>query len=150
MRIGELSARSGRSIHTIRWYEAQYLIPGVQRDLAGRRVYSQMHVGWMELIDRLRRTGMSVEQMREFTGWVKAGDATIGRRRQLLRTHRRRVEEMADYLSEALALIDYKIDYYDTWLATGIEPKTAQPRKKVKREGPQITVLLPKRQLKKR
>ncbi len=30
--IGALSARTGRSIHTIRWYEAQGLIPGVARD----------------------------------------------------------------------------------------------------------------------
>lgn len=35
-RIGELAARTGRSIHAIRWYEAQGLIPGVARDSGGR------------------------------------------------------------------------------------------------------------------
>ena len=38
-RIGTLATRSGRSIHTIRWYESQGLIPGVERDAGGRRVY---------------------------------------------------------------------------------------------------------------
>jgi hypothetical protein len=54
--IGVLSARTGRSIHTIRWYEAQGLIPGVARDGGGRRVYGELHVGWLALMDRLRRT----------------------------------------------------------------------------------------------
>ena len=52
--IGELSARSGRSIHTIRWYEAQGLMPGVQRDGGGRRVYAEGHVAWLQLMQRLR------------------------------------------------------------------------------------------------
>ena len=67
MKIGELSSRSGRSIHAIRWYEAQGLIPGVERDGGGRRVYSDLHVGWLDLMDRLRRTGMTIAQMREYT-----------------------------------------------------------------------------------
>jgi DNA-binding transcriptional MerR regulator len=71
--IGELSARSGRSIHTIRWYEAQGLIPGVVRDSGGRRNYTEQHVDWLDLMDRLRRTGMSVAEMRDYASLVKLG-----------------------------------------------------------------------------
>ena len=46
LRIGELAARTGRSVHTIRWYERQGLIPGIVRDNGGRRVYHERHVGW--------------------------------------------------------------------------------------------------------
>ena len=38
LRIGALSSRTGHSIHAIRWFEAQGLMPGVQRDDGGRRV----------------------------------------------------------------------------------------------------------------
>ena len=31
IRIGELAARTGRSVHTIRWYEQQGLLPPVPR-----------------------------------------------------------------------------------------------------------------------
>jgi DNA-binding transcriptional MerR regulator len=150
MRIGELSVRSGRSVHTIRWYEAQRLIPGVTRDDAGHRVYSQMHVGWMDLIDRLRRTGMSVRQMREYTAWVKVGQTTLKRRQQLLRAHRRRLEEMADYLAGSLELIDFKINFYETWMATGVEPKASSPCQMVRRDGSPITMALPQQRLKRR
>jgi DNA-binding transcriptional MerR regulator len=51
--IGELATRTGRSIHALRWYEAQGLMPGVIRDSGGRRVYSELHLGWIDLIHRI-------------------------------------------------------------------------------------------------
>ncbi len=64
MRIGELARRSGRSVHTIRWYEAQGLMPGVVRDAARRRVYAPDHLLWLELVDRLRLTGMTIAEIK--------------------------------------------------------------------------------------
>src|SRR5438445_1036729 len=91
-RIGQLAARTGRSIHAIRWYEAQGLIPGVERDSGGRRVYSQLHLSWLDLMERLRRTGMSIAQMRQYTALVKQGNSTLHRPQVLLSAHRARVE----------------------------------------------------------
>ena len=54
-------------------YEAQGLVPGVARDAGGRRLYTEQHVGWLLLMDRLRRTGMSIAQMRQYTALVKQG-----------------------------------------------------------------------------
>src|SRR5215207_11397676 len=52
--IGWLATKAGRSVHTIRWYERQGLLPGVTRDAGGRRVYLPEHVQWLALMDRLR------------------------------------------------------------------------------------------------
>ena len=52
LRIGKLARLTGRSVHTIRWYEAQRLIPGVRRDPQGRRVYHEQHVEWLALLER--------------------------------------------------------------------------------------------------
>ncbi len=71
LRIGDVASRTGRSVHAIRWYEAQGLMPGVVRDSGGRRTYTAYHVGWLDLMDRLRRTGMSIAQLREYTALVK-------------------------------------------------------------------------------
>src|SRR5260370_42116831 len=62
LRIGEVASRTGRSVHTIRWYESQGLLPGVARDGSDRRIYSEYHVGWLGLIDRLRYTCISCRQ----------------------------------------------------------------------------------------
>jgi len=121
--IGALSARTGRSIHTIRCYEAQGLIPGVARDGGGRRVYGELHVGWLALMDRLRRSGMSIAEMRAYTALVKLGRTTLPQRREMLAAHRERVLQTIAEHRAALRLIDAKVGFYDEWIATGQRPK---------------------------
>jgi len=137
LRIGELAARAGRGVHAIRWYEAQGLIPGVVRDRAGRRVYSELHLSWLDLMDRLRRTGMSIAGMREYTTLVKQGRSTLRQRQELLASHRARVKEAIADWTAALQLIDSKIDFYGEWLATGKQPPLPKP--------PRRSVAAPKR-----
>lgn len=120
--IGGLAQRTGRSIDTIRWYEAQGLVPGVARDPGGRRRYTEQHVGWLLLVDRLRRTGMSIAEMRRYTALVKQGRSTLQERQDMLREHRERVERTIAEWTEALALLDGKIDFYGQWLHTGRRP----------------------------
>lgn len=143
LRIGELSARSGRSIHAIRWYETQGLIPGVVRDAGGRRVYTTLHVDWLDLMDRLRRTGMSIAEMRAYTALVRQGRATLQQRKDMLQAHRARVLARIAEWTVALRLIDSKIDYYGEWVATGHRPK-GQPEDRVKEEGPVAQPARPK------
>jgi DNA-binding transcriptional MerR regulator len=116
LRIGELARLSGRSTHTIRWYEAQQLMPGAARDAAGRRLFSQAHVDWLELMERLRASGMSIRQMQAYARQVRQGKATLGARQALLREHRERVEARLAELRDAMALIDRKVALYDKWI----------------------------------
>ena len=125
--IGQLAARTGRSVHTIRWYEAQGLIPGVARDGGRRRVYGELHISWLELMDRLRRTGMSIAEMRRYTSLVRQGKSTLAARQAMLQAHRERVlRTIADW-QQALALLDSKIDFYGQWQRTGHRPRHDAP-----------------------
>lgn len=116
LRIGELARLSGRSTHTIRWYEAQQLMPGAARDAAGRRLFSQAHVDWLDLMDKLRSSGMSIRQMQAYARQVRHGKATLAARQALLREHRERVLEQLARLQQAVALIDRKVALYDRWI----------------------------------
>lgn len=122
LHIGELSARTGRSVHTLRWYEKEGLIPNVSRDPGGRRVYTERHVMWMRLLGKLRATGMSVAQIREYAELARQGDDTLAARIELLSEHRTRVEAQRAELAEALELIDFKLDSYRDWLREGGYP----------------------------
>jgi DNA-binding transcriptional MerR regulator len=144
MQIGELSARTGRTAHTLRWYDAQRLIPGVRRDAGGRRVFREEHVLWLHLLDRLRASGMSIRQMREYTALVRRGESTLDQRRDLLAVHRQRVRRSIDEFKAAAALIDAKIVFYERWIASGQQPDgwwpppkagTHAPRRNLKRRG---------------
>jgi DNA-binding transcriptional MerR regulator len=124
LRIGELSRRTGRSIHAIRWYETQGLVPGVQRDGAGRRLYAEQHVNWLELMDRLRRTGMSIAEMRRYTALVKQGRSTLKQRREMLAAHKAVVLQRIEEWQQALRLVDAKLDFYGEWIESGQRPKS--------------------------
>ena len=117
LRIGELARLSGRSAHTIRWYEAQRLMPGAARDAGGRRLFSQAHVEWLGLLDRLRASGMSIRDMQAYARLVRQGKPALAECRELLRAHRLKVEQRTAELREALALVDRKIAMYDGWIA---------------------------------
>ena len=122
LRIGKLARLSGRSVHTIRWYEAQRLIPGVRRDPQGRRVYHEQHIEWLALLERLRRSGMSIKGLREYASLVRKGASSLRERQQLLRAHRRLIEERVADLTQALEVVDAKIDFYAKWQSSGVQP----------------------------
>ena len=122
LRIGKLARLTGRSVHTIRWYEAQRLIPGVRRDPQGRRVYHEQHVEWLALLDRLRRSGMSIKGLRDYASMVRKGGASLRERQQLLRAHRQLIEQRIAELTQALEVVDGKIEFYAKWLSTGVQP----------------------------
>ncbi len=120
--IGRLAERTGRSIHAIRWYEAQGLVPGVARDAGGRRIYTEGHVGWLQLMERLRKTGMSIAEMRRYTSLVRQGKSTLAARQAMLQEHRERVQRTIGEWQQALVLLDSKIDFYGQWQRTGQRP----------------------------
>ncbi len=126
LRIGQLAALAGRSVHTIRWYEAQGLLPPVPRDGGGRRSYSQRHLNWLELMERLRRTGMSVADLRVYTSLAQQGGSTLAATRAMLLEHRERVLGRIAESQAALLLLDEKIAFYSVWITQGVRPKKAR------------------------
>jgi DNA-binding transcriptional MerR regulator len=124
IRIGELARRTGRSVHTIRWYEQQGLLPPVPR-LGAHRIYSNRHVEWLELMERLRGSGMSVADLRRYTALAQRGAAHLEQVRALLEEHRRQLQDRMAELRRAERLIDEKIAFYERWKAEGQRPGTA-------------------------
>lgn len=131
LHIGDVASRTGRSVHTIRWYERQGLIPGVCRDGGGRRVYSTYHVGWLDLMERLRWTGMSISEMREYTKLAQQGPTALSHRHALLKRHQMQVRQNIQRWTDALALIEAKIEFYEEWIAGGTRP-AAPPHHRLK------------------
>lgn len=117
--IAEIAERTGLSKDTLRWYEQQGLIQGVDRDASGYRAYGERAVRLIELVIRLRRTGMPVRQARAFVAMVAEGAASHGRRMALLEEHRERVLEQLAQLNSDLQAIDSKIEHYARLIDNG-------------------------------
>jgi DNA-binding transcriptional MerR regulator len=110
--VGEAAAKVGLSVHTLRWYEQEGLVAPVGRDTAGRRRYSPDDLDWLQLLTRLRGTGMPVREMRRYAELVRSGDGTVTERLRLFEEHRQRVLARIAELQHDLDAINAKIEYY--------------------------------------
>jgi DNA-binding transcriptional MerR regulator len=110
--VGEAAAAVGLTTYTLRWYEQEGLVEPVDRDSAGRRRYSEGDLGFLTLLTKLRRTGMSVADMRKFAELIRAGSHTVPERLELLERHRDGVLERIDALQRDLEAVNHKIDIY--------------------------------------
>src|SRR5262245_20515519 len=110
--IAEVAERTGLTPHTLRYYERDGLMLGVGRAGSGHRRYSERDLGWIELITKLRATGMPIREVRRYAELVRAGDGNEDERLTLLRAHRERVRAQLDTTAAYLGAIDLKISYY--------------------------------------
>ncbi|ROS73379.1 MerR family transcriptional regulator [Cellulomonas sp. PhB143] len=113
--IAEAASATGLSVHTLRYYERDGLMLGaVERAPSGHRRYSPGDLDWLRMVTRLRETGMSIEEIRQYAALVRAGAASTAERLELLREHRRRVLVELERVQEHLRAIDGKISLYES------------------------------------
>ncbi|MFD7435372.1 MerR family transcriptional regulator [Streptomyces sp. NPDC059861] len=110
--ISEVVAFTGLSAHTLRWYERIGLMSHIDRSHTGQRRYSNRDLDWLDLVGKLRLTGMPVADMVRYAELVRAGDTTYEERRELLETTRQDVLERIAELRDTLAVLDRKISFY--------------------------------------
>ena len=112
MTIAEAARATGISAHTLRYYERAGLLQPVGRNGAGHRSYTEQDLGWIEVLTKLRRTGMPIRRMREYAELVWDGDGNEAARLALLEEHREDVRAQLEETAECLRFIEHKIEIY--------------------------------------
>src|SRR3954464_377747 len=113
--IGGFSKIVGVSEHTLRYYEKEGLIK-VNRDENNVRVYSDKDKLWVETLLHLKKSGMSLKDMKQFIMWGYMGDETMEERLALLKNHRKKVAEEFEKIRQSLEFLDTKINFYENEL----------------------------------
>jgi DNA-binding transcriptional MerR regulator len=116
--IAETAELTGLTAHTLRYYERIGLLDPVDRGPDGRRRFRDADLAWLSFLTRLRVTGMSIRDMKEFAELRRAGDATAPARLELLTRHRDTVRRRIADLADCLDALDTKIDHYQTLATT--------------------------------
>jgi DNA-binding transcriptional MerR regulator len=118
--IAEAAAKTGVSVHTLRYYErAGLVVTTVDRTAGGQRRYHKLDLDWVRICTRLRATGMPIRDIRRYAELVAAGAGNEQERLELLESHRTEVAARLAEVQESLKLIDHKIDVYRGRLAAG-------------------------------
>lgn len=110
--VAQVSAVTGVSAHTLRYYERSGLIRPVARTAGNQRRYSEPDIDWVLFLLRLRETGMSIAHMREYAALREQGSSTAPARVQLLVEHQQRLLQRIDALQLHESALAEKIAWY--------------------------------------
>ena len=117
--VCEVARRLNLSPHTIRFYSKEGLLDFVDRDQNGNRIFKESDFERLFIIASLKRAGMTIKQIREFTLLCDEGDATIAQRLKIITDQKASVEEHITELQDALDVLKYKTWLYEVALEAG-------------------------------
>jgi DNA-binding transcriptional MerR regulator len=117
--IAEAARKFGMTAHTLRYYDKEGLLPFVERDRGGRRVFKDSDLRWLEIITCLKNTGMPLKKIKEFIATGTRGVAALKARLALIKNHQAEVEAQLNEMKQWLKLIKYKVWYYETAVEAG-------------------------------
>ncbi|QAA31970.1 MerR family transcriptional regulator [Clostridium manihotivorum] len=110
--IKQVAERTNLSDHTLRYYDREGLMPLLKRSASGIRNYSENDICWIELINCLKNSGMSLGEIKEFMNLCLKGEETCEERKEILQKHKENILNQIERLNNSLGIIDYKLDHY--------------------------------------
>ena len=106
---------------TLRYYDKQGLLPFMERKESGYRMFSDGDIAMLRVIECLKKSGMSIKDIRQFSEWVLMGDDSLQERYEMFLERKKAVEAQMAELQKTLDFINHKCWYYETAIETGTE-----------------------------
>ena len=113
----DVCRKTGMTYEALKFYCNQGLVPHVKRDANNYRVFDDRDVAWIESLGCLKRCGMSIQEMKDYVGLCKQGQASIPERQVLLDQKRGQLLERIRELEDAVRYIDWKQGFYEDVLS---------------------------------
>ncbi|ALS01354.1 transcriptional regulator [Enterococcus silesiacus] len=119
-KIHEFSKITGLTPYTLRFYEKEGLIT-VKRDQNNIRIYDDRNKEWIDFFMHLKKTGMTIEDLKQYLVWWYEGDSTNQNRLDLLKKQKEIALSEMKQLQEGISVLDHKIDIYTKKVNDGQE-----------------------------
>lgn len=134
--IGEIAKRFNTTTDTLRYYDKENLLPFVQRDKNGRRIFTDDDLGYLEVIECLKKSAIPIKEISIFIQWCMLGESTLDERYDFIVDHEKQLEDKIKALEANLAFLRWKKWYYKRAKELGSEssfytPGTTQVRKEI-------------------
>lgn len=121
--VGEMAKVLGVPASTLRYYDKEGLLPFVERSSGGIRMFSDRDYEWLKVIECLKKSGLSIRDIRAFIDMAARGDESLSERHELFRSRRDAVRKKMEEMQETLDLLDFKCWYYEQAIQDGTEEK---------------------------
>lgn len=117
--IGQVAAKTGLTVHTLRYYEKEGLLPFVRKSSSGLRMFSDNDLAWLSIIECLKETGMPLKGIKQYIDWFREGDATLPQRLEMFKQQQVKVLAQIEQFQKYLQKIDYKVRLYEEAVKQG-------------------------------
>lgn len=112
--VGEAAKILNVAPSTLRYYDKEGLLPFVERSSGGIRVFKESDFSWLFLVECLKKSGLSIKDIKNYIILTQKGDETIEERLEMFKNQREKVMQQMKELQETLDVLDYKCWYYET------------------------------------
>lgn len=113
--IKQASKKTGLTEDAIRYYEKIGLLPYAKRKRNGHRIYDEEDIELMELIICLKKTGMSLNEMKNFLQYpVKYKLSSVPELKRTLLEYKEKVMNQIHDLQRIVEFIDSKLENDET------------------------------------
>ena len=112
--IGEMAKLLDIPASTLRYYDKQGLLPFVERSKSGIRMFQEKDYEWLKLIECLKKSGLTLSEIKNYIFTAIRGDETIEDRLQLFLNQKEVITQKITELQETLKVVEYKCWYYET------------------------------------
>ncbi|MGC6769455.1 MerR family transcriptional regulator [Enterococcus sp. LJL128] len=125
--IGEISKIYGISTDTLRYYDKEGLLPFVKKSPSGRRIFTQDDLGYIEVIECLKKSAIPVKEIAKFMNWCVQGAETLPERYEFIVEQEELLETKIKLLEANLAFLRWKKWYYKKAKDAGTEEIFFEP-----------------------
>lgn len=117
--IGEMAKTLGIPASTLRFYDKKGLLPFMERSSGGIRMFSDKDLECLRIVECLKQSGMSLDDIKDFIRMLGEGDASIEERLALFSTRKAEVEQQIMHMKTVLETLNFKCWFYETAKAAG-------------------------------
>lgn len=137
--VGEIAKVLGIPASTLRYYDQEGLLPFVERSSGGIRMFTDKDYEWLKVIACLKKSGLSIKNIKAFIDMAVRGDESLAERYELFHARRDAVKEQLKEMQETLDLLEFKCWYYQQAMADGTEENVrSAPLKKIPKQYQKI------------
>ena len=110
--VGEIAKILGISASILRYYDKEGLLPFVERSNSGIRMFTDKDYEWLKVIECLKKSGLSIKDIKAYTNMVNQGNNSLSERLKLFQARRTAIKQQIMEMQEALEMLEFKCWYY--------------------------------------
>lgn len=105
------SEKTGLTIDTLRYYEKEGLLKP-QRTQNNYRYYTEKDLCWVQLLLKMKQTGMTIANIKNYAKLQEEGDTTLSERTIVLKDHLNTLYNQQYDLIDTITFVEKKINGY--------------------------------------